>query len=1036
MANNENSQESSDKPYGLKLLTEGEDAKIDIVAVHGLNGHRDRTWTVDDCNWLRDYLVLDIPNIRVFSWGYDANTHGDTVSCQYLYDHARQLVSDLTRRRQVTKTLKRPIIFIAHSLGGIIVKSALIDSASPKTGPLKVQRDVKISTYGIFFMGTPHQGSPGATAVKGTIGNLVKNIASIFASTTDALYKNLEENSEWLQQQQAQYAPISEDFITCFAYETNKTRTVFGDIEVVPKHSAVILSSRTAQPVAIHADHINMVKFKSRGDADYVGVAERLAIMADDASAAIDLRWQGEDRVDAARDKSDNFFVRFSLAGAYQVQDFVARETELKKMHATLNKKKGRRTVVLQGLGGMGKTQLAIAYAKLQAQADIPVYSGIFWLNVKDQNSAKQSYLNIARQLLQENHLTTGLKNFTPKGSAEQAVVAVREWLDLQQNKGWLMVFDNYDNPKRAGIDDDTSVDIKNFLPQTEHGAVVVTTRSMEVGFGHRIQIKKLQNPKDQLQILANTSGRRADETDPDALALVNKLDGLPLALATAGAYLEQIPATSFAKYLEYWNDSWLDVQELGPRVPSYEDRTLYTTWNLSYKLIKSRNEIAAKLLELWAYFDYQDLWWDFIQTTYPISIIDPKIPEWFKSLTTRELIFNNAVMVLCNYGLIEPANWTRETQVEPGHAVMPRKETVPGGYGMHCCVHSWVVYVLNKPLNNNMLGLALVCVGSQKEKTVSTMGGPEPCKQSTYNAHMTSLDRWTPHATRCFSLVSSTWYNSDGWEDALHNFTSSFVITGQTEAAVQLCRKTLDLEEKRKKEDNPQLIETIENLAGVLMDYSAVNHEPPEIRIPKFRPKIEEAVQLYERALKFHDSISHSENGNSLNIVARLIKAHLHVENVKATEKMAERIIQSDWKEARQEDYKHLRYVEALTYMGIAKEKQESYKEAEGYLSRAMEHLDAIWPEEGEEWSAQTILALGHLYSVSKALGQFAKATRFYNRMYAGIQGNMINGVLLSPNLLPRNPAIDDWKRSNPHSKMDSYPRFQLLNVGTGLRD
>lgn len=75
-----------------------------IVAVHGLNGHRDMTWTAANAvHWLRDLLPSDIPNARVFCWGYDANTHGKRVSCQYLYDHARTLVSDLCLQRELTE---------------------------------------------------------------------------------------------------------------------------------------------------------------------------------------------------------------------------------------------------------------------------------------------------------------------------------------------------------------------------------------------------------------------------------------------------------------------------------------------------------------------------------------------------------------------------------------------------------------------------------------------------------------------------------------------------------------------------------------------------------------------------------------------------------------------------------------------------------------------------------------------------------------------------------------------------------------------
>ncbi len=75
-----------------------------IVAVHGLNGHREKTWTANNVNWLRDFLPPDIPNARIFSWGYNANTHStSTISAPYLYDHAKTLVSDLCLKRRLTK---------------------------------------------------------------------------------------------------------------------------------------------------------------------------------------------------------------------------------------------------------------------------------------------------------------------------------------------------------------------------------------------------------------------------------------------------------------------------------------------------------------------------------------------------------------------------------------------------------------------------------------------------------------------------------------------------------------------------------------------------------------------------------------------------------------------------------------------------------------------------------------------------------------------------------------------------------------------
>jgi len=81
-----------------------------IVAIHGLNGHREKTWTAgNQVNWLRDANMLSniIPNARIISWGYDANTHSTKeLSAMYLYDHAQTLVSDLSLHRRSDKVGK------------------------------------------------------------------------------------------------------------------------------------------------------------------------------------------------------------------------------------------------------------------------------------------------------------------------------------------------------------------------------------------------------------------------------------------------------------------------------------------------------------------------------------------------------------------------------------------------------------------------------------------------------------------------------------------------------------------------------------------------------------------------------------------------------------------------------------------------------------------------------------------------------------------------------------------------------------------
>ncbi|KAK3064727.1 hypothetical protein LTS18_004511 [Coniosporium uncinatum] len=126
-------------------------------------------------------------------------------------------------------------------------------------------------------------------------------------------------------------------------------------------------------------------------------------------------------------------------------------------------------------------------------------------------------------------------------GDLDQVVEAVKAWLDLPKNKRWLIIYDNYDNPKLPGDAEGSTVtvDVLQFLPRSDHGSVVITTRSSQVRLGHRIHVQKLPSVQDGLEVLSNTSGRKGIQDDLDAIALVKELDGLPLALSIAGAYLE-----------------------------------------------------------------------------------------------------------------------------------------------------------------------------------------------------------------------------------------------------------------------------------------------------------------------------------------------------------------------------------------------------------------------------------------------------------------------------------------------------------------
>jgi len=78
-----------------------------IVAIHGLDGHRENSWTIKNVLWLRDLLPNEIPTARILTYGYDANTRGHVqLSSQTLYDHAETFLAKLASFRQKTDVRK------------------------------------------------------------------------------------------------------------------------------------------------------------------------------------------------------------------------------------------------------------------------------------------------------------------------------------------------------------------------------------------------------------------------------------------------------------------------------------------------------------------------------------------------------------------------------------------------------------------------------------------------------------------------------------------------------------------------------------------------------------------------------------------------------------------------------------------------------------------------------------------------------------------------------------------------------------------
>ncbi|CAI6340753.1 unnamed protein product [Periconia digitata] len=130
--------------------------KATIVAVHGFDGHYTRTWTNLEADppffWIRDGLGKDLPQCRLLTYAYDASIMPTPENPRHpLFEHATNLHRALKTHLEKEENA-RPIIFISHNMGGILVKQVLVESA------MSVHAIVNKHTAAILFFGTPHHG--------------------------------------------------------------------------------------------------------------------------------------------------------------------------------------------------------------------------------------------------------------------------------------------------------------------------------------------------------------------------------------------------------------------------------------------------------------------------------------------------------------------------------------------------------------------------------------------------------------------------------------------------------------------------------------------------------------------------------------------------------------------------------------------------------------------------------------------------------------------------------------------------------------
>jgi nucleoside phosphorylase/tetratricopeptide (TPR) repeat protein len=275
---------------------------------------------------------------------------------------------------------------------------------------------------------------------------------------------------------------------------------------------------------------------------------------------------------------------------------FVGRQNELTRLEELITMQDGPRKVAVTGLGGVGKTQVALELAYRIRDRDKEC--SIFWLACTSYGVIEQMYLNMAQAL--------GLHDVNPAEVKEQ----VKRYLSSEEAGKWLLIFDNADDMDMWLSEDGAGPALKDFLPQSEQGRILFTTRNrklaVELTSSNIIPIPDVDEDT-ALQILERSLVDKSLLQDHlTAVAVLEKLDFLPLAITQASAYINK-NCLNLSTYFALLQEQEPEVVELLSE--DFKDEGRYkdlqnpviTTWLISFKQIQRQDQLAADFLSFMA---------------------------------------------------------------------------------------------------------------------------------------------------------------------------------------------------------------------------------------------------------------------------------------------------------------------------------------------------------------------------------------------------------------------------------------------------
>ncbi len=483
---------------------------------------------------------------------------------------------------------------------------------------------------------------------------------------------------------------------------------------------------------------------------------------------------------------------------------FTGREPAFTQIHHLLHAGKAAalsQPPAISGLGGIGKTQTAVEYAYRSRDE----YQYVLWVQANTAEALLANFVALARVL-----------SLPEQDAREQQITvqAVKHW--LESHSGWLLIFDNADD---LGM-------LHGYLPEGNKGHILLTTRAQAMGgLARKIELDTME-AEEGAELLLRRAGIIAHDAALDsasmtdraaALDIVRAMDGLPLALDQAGAYIEET-GESLSNYLNIYQQQRAELlKRRGGLVPDHP--SVATTWSLAFEHVERANPAAIELMNLCAFLAPDAI---------PEELImegAPHLGPVLQPVSGDRARLNAALAELLKYSLV-------------------RRNAATQTLSIHRLVQAVIKDEMDEETQRQWA-----------ERAVQVAWQVFPFDEA---APWPRSQRYLPHALECEELIKQ-WDITLDEAARLLNYAGFYLKNrGQYREAEPLQQYALIVGEKMHGRDHPNTYFLLNNLAALYYEQG----------------KLEEAEPLYQRALAIREKVlgpDHPDTAQSLNTLAEL---------------------------------------------------------------------------------------------------------------------------------------------------------------------